>query len=38
MGGARNHQFASNVLVRSLSYWPRRLSDAELAGATMLAG
>jgi hypothetical protein len=36
LGGARNHQFASNVLVRSLSYRPRRLTDAELAGATAL--
>lgn len=36
IGGARNHQFASNVLVRSLTYWPRRLSDTELAAATIL--
>ncbi|QGZ64361.1 phage head spike fiber domain-containing protein [Paraburkholderia acidisoli] len=36
LGGARNHQFASNVLVRSLTYWSRRLDDAELAGATTL--
>ena len=36
IGSARNKQFASNVLARSLTYWPRRLSDAELAAATAL--
>ncbi|WP_322103977.1 phage head spike fiber domain-containing protein [Paraburkholderia sp. J41] len=35
LGGARTCQFASNVLVRSLTYWPRRLTDAELEAATM---
>ncbi|WP_420874236.1 phage head spike fiber domain-containing protein [Paraburkholderia sacchari] len=36
IASARNHQFASNVLARSLAYWPRRLSDAEPAAATVL--
>lgn len=36
IGSARNRQFASNVLARSFTYWPRRLSDAELATVTVI--
>lgn len=37
-GSARNHQSASNVLVRSLGYWPRRLSDMGLSVAAQFTG
>ncbi|SAK67050.1 hypothetical protein AWB76_03917 [Caballeronia temeraria] len=36
LGSGRGGAFASSIWIRSLQYWPRRLSDAELSDATTL--